>query len=453
MGRMTGDYLPMLNLAPLAAGAVLGGLLLVAAVRERAWRAAAVAAAGVAAHSAVWLALGRWSDQPAVAAANTAALAAAGLLAAMSVLRYFPRRERPAGASGERYDERDHMFARNNTWRHPELAEAYYREHPDRRAADEAIQRKPALGAPGGRWYDSERTPLAEAAFTVLGRALALAHGEPAPRRTSATPAAIARWIDAAARAYGAVDVGFATLEDIHWYSHAGRHADRWGQPVERRHASAVVIVVAMDWHRIDRAPAAPVMVESSRQYVEAARIAWVVAEYIRQLGWDARAHVDANYEVICPPLAEAAGLGHVGRMGILMHRVHGPCVRLAVVTTDLALPPTAGDHAAMEHFCRICRKCADNCPSGAVARGEMPVSRGFAHWSVDQEKCYSFWRTAGTDCAVCVKVCPYTKPDSLVHRLARWYVGRNPVNQRLALWADDLLYGRRRRLPPASGN
>jgi len=453
MVRMVESVLEILNLVPQAAGAVLGGLMIAAAGRERAWRAAGIAVVGLAGNTALWLTLDHWSDVPAVRLINIAALVAVSLFAAVSMTRYFPRNAPVADTPVDRYDERDHMFSRNNMWRHPELAEAYYREHPERQAADAAIQRKPALGAPGGRWYDPAQTPLAEAAFTVLGRALDLAEGEPAPVRTSAPPAAIARMIEAAARLYGAADVGFAALEDLHLYSHAGRHAARWGRPVERRDASAVVLVVTMDWHRIRRAPAAPVMVESSRQYVEAARIAWVVAEYIRQLGWNARAHVDANYEVICPPLAEAAGLGHVGRMGIFMHRVHGPCVRLAVVTTDLELPVTRGDHSSMEHFCAICRKCADNCPAGAIERGSRPVSRGFAHWSVAQEKCYGFWRTAGTDCAVCVAVCPYTKPDTAVHRLVRWYVSRNPLNQRLALIADDALYGRRHRLPSASAN
>jgi hypothetical protein len=40
--------------------------------------------------------------------------------------------------------------------------------------------------------------------------------------------------------------------------------------------------------------------------------------------------------------------------------------------------------------------------------------------------------------------VCPYTKPDTFVHRLVRFYISRNPFNQRLALFLDDLFYGRR---------
>ena len=56
-----------------------------------------------------------------------------------------------------------------------------------------------------------------------------------------------------------------------------------------------------------------------------------------------------------------------------------------------------------------------------------------------------------GSDCAACIRACPYTKPDTLLHRLVRFYVSRNPLNQRLALWLDDLFYGRKRKISPAN--
>jgi reductive dehalogenase len=191
------------------------------------------------------------------------------------------------------------------------------------------------------------------------------------------------------------------------------------------------------------------VVLESARQYVEAAKVASIIAEYIRAQGFSARAHTDGNYQVLCVPLAVDAGLGELGRLGVLIHPVYGPCVRLAAVTTELELPPTPRRDFHMASFCRICRKCADNCPTRAIAAGEEPVSRRFKHWSVVQENCYAFWKQIGTDCAVCIRSCPYTKPDTLLHRLVRFYVSRNPLNQRLALLMDDFFYGRKKKIGP----
>ncbi|NOZ93576.1 MAG: 4Fe-4S dicluster domain-containing protein [Acidobacteria bacterium] len=341
------------------------------------------------------------------------------------------------------------MFSRNNLCRHPGLHRRYHEMRPETREPDERLDALPRLGQPGSRFFDPVVSPMADAAFSILERSYPPLAGRPVGERGPGDPEVLARGVEMLARRYGAVDVGVARTAPHHWYSHAGRHAEGWGEPIEPDHPTAIVLVVAMDFHTIRMAPSAPVLAESSRQYVEAAKIAHVVAEYLALAGHEARAHVDGRYQVLCAPLAQDAGLGHVGRIGILMHRRYGPCVRLSVVTTTAELPLTTGDHRYMEDFCRICGKCADNCPSRSIAHGGPPVSRGFAHWSVDQESCYAFWRRTGTDCSVCIASCPFTKPDSAIHRLIRAAIRRNPLNRRLALLGDDLFYGRKLRLRP----
>jgi ferredoxin len=429
----------------LIAGSCLLVLMAWTALAEGERRAAVVSTLLLVLNASLWLALIAGAGSPGAGLLNRLILGLAAAAGLVSLVRWFPpcpAEEDPAGIA--RYDERDHMFARNNTWQHPETAERYYAEHPELRAADEQIFRRPRLGEPGGRYYDEVLTPMAVTAFEMLDRTAGLAGGEPAGRRQEVDPADATRALRTLGCLYGAVDVGVAPLRDYHFYSHAGRQIVSWGRPIAPRHRFAVVIVVAMDYRRIRRAPRAPVLVESSRQYVEAAKIAHLLAGHIRRLGYDARSHVDANYEVACVPVARDAGLGEVGRMSLLMHPAHGPCVRLSVVTTDLELVPTRGEYRHMDSFCRLCRKCAEACPAAAIPRGEPPESRGFRHWSVRQEACYNFWRIAGTDCALCVRACPFTKPDTAAHRLVRAYIRRNPLNQRLALWADDLFYGRR---------
>jgi epoxyqueuosine reductase QueG len=137
------------------------------------------------------------------------------------------------------------------------------------------------------------------------------------------------------------------------------------------------------------------------------------------------------------------------------MHPVYGPCVRLSIVTTEMELVPTTPrkNMVSIEAFCAVCKKCADNCPTQSICKEEEPESRGFRHWSIDQEKCFSFWKNIGTDCGFCIGVCPYTKPDSMIHKIVRVYISRNPVNQRIALFLDDLFYGRKKTLPSASRN
>lgn len=288
-----------------------------------------------------------------------------------------------------------------------------------------------------------------DAAFSYLARTRCAASGEKSKKKKTITNEEITRTFRGIARLYGAVDVGFTELRPYHLYSHSGRHKEGWGEVIENKHHSAVVFVVKMDPDMINVAPTLSAAIETSHQYVEAAKIAQITAEFIRSFGYDARAHTDANYQVLCVPIAVDSGIGALGRLGIFMHPIYGPCVRLSVVTTDLKLEAAnkKKEHR-IEHFCRLCKKCADNCPSKSIPRDEEPSSRGFRHWSIDQEKCFSLWKNFGTDCAICIRVCPYTKPDTPIHRLVRFYISRNSLNQHIALFFDDLLYGRKQAIP-----
>jgi len=177
---------------------------------------------------------------------------------------------------------------------------------------------------------------------------------------------------------------------------------------------------------------------------VESAKIAIQVATLIRSLGYRARAHIDGNYRVIAPLVARDAGLGELGRIGILMTPRLGPRVRLGVVTTDLPLlPDPPGDDGSVLDFCTICKKCADNCPSRSIPFGDRDRIDGGRRWAIEAESCFRYWNAIGTDCGRCMTVCPYSHPDNVAHGLVRWAARRSGAARRAALWLDDLFYGR----------
>jgi reductive dehalogenase len=194
----------------------------------------------------------------------------------------------------------------------------------------------------------------------------------------------------------------------------------------------------------IRHAPDSPTTTETAFKYLEAGKIAMVLARYINLLGHEARAHVDANYRVMCVPIAADAGLGELGRLGLLITPQWGPRVRLSVVTTNLALAQDKAVSFGVQDFCSFCKKCADICPSGSVDRGDKDVFSGVLKWQTKQDTCYRYWRMAGSDCALCVKVCPYSHPANPMHNLIRRVIKKNHLARRLALWGDDLAYGRK---------
>lgn len=428
---------------------VLLCMLVYTSIREKETRAMSYSICVIVLNSVFWGLLMCYHQSVAAKTIGAAAVILISLFCTISMIHYFPKSDelRTANARFEQYDERDHMFSRNNLQFHPDIAREYYAKHPELSKIDQKIHEKPELGEKGSRFYDSYLTPVAGAAFKILAKTRHLVIGDKAEKKRDIDVERFTQTIREIAHYYGAVDLGITGLKSYHFYSHAGRHREDYGKRIESKHRSAIVIIVAMDAKRLKQAPAVDALLESSRRYVESAKIAHIIAEYIRSFGYDARAHVDSQYEVLCVPLASDAGLGEVGRIGLSIHPVYGPCVRIAVVTTELEMTETKGTDYHIRTFCRICKKCAESCPVGAISERAKTFSRNFEHFSVRQESCYSFWKDVGTDCGVCIRVCPYTKPNTMFHRIARFYVSRNPVNQRIGLLIDNLMYGRRVRI------
>lgn len=430
--------------------AVCGGLAFLAfavfgliSLREREPRAALVsfgtAAAIAVASFGVALLPPPFQLVVAVAIAAGLTVAAAALVA--------PQRDETAdgGRPSRRFDERDIMFARGRLVPGSPEHKAYYAMRPQNLLGDDLTRSLPGLLSPDAELADEVVFAAAEASFDLTEAVRHSVDGEVAPDRVERTPGQWTAILKEYARSYGAVDVGVAELQPYHVYSNIGRGTGTYGAAVELDHVWALVFTVEMDHGRIGRAPAAPVVEESARQYVEGAKIALILAAMIRRLGYPARAHIDGNYRVIAPLVARDAGLGEIGRMGLLMTPRLGPRVRLGVVTTDLPLvADAAGDDTSVVDFCTICRKCATNCPVAAIPSGERaPIDDGL-RWAIDSESCFRYWNLVGTDCATCVRVCPYSHPDSAAHNLVRWAIGRSPAARRAMLWMDDVFYGKR---------
>ncbi len=370
-----------------------------------------------------------------------------GAVAAISFLLFFlPIGERiaPGGRPSRRLDERVIMFARARLAPGSPEFETYYQVHPEHRPGDDQTRALPGLLSPDSEMADPVAFAAADASFDLCEALHSEVDGEPASRQVVLEPEVWADRLKNLALSNGAVTVGVTRLEPYHIYSNIGRGTGTWGDPVSLDHRWAIAFSVEMDHTAVAYAPAAPAIVESAHQYVESAKIAVQLASTIRRCGWNARAHIDGNYRVIAPLVARDAGLGEIGRMGLLMTPGLGPRVRLGIVTTDVPLvADSPGDDRSVLDFCSICRKCADTCPVGAIPGGErQPIDEGL-RWAIDPDTCFRYWNVIGTDCGRCMSVCPYSHPDNAAHNVVRWAIARSGAARRLMLWMDDLFYGR----------
>ena len=211
----------------------------------------------------------------------------------------------------------------------------------------------------------------------------------------------------------------------------------------------AVVMAVEMDYASAAYSPDAISGASTGLGYSIQAVVANQVAAFIRGLGH--RAVPSGNDTALSIPLAIAAGLGELGRMGLLLTEKYGPRVRICKVFTDMPLAHDDVRPFGVEAFCRTCMKCAKHCPSKAISFGEPTTEgptisnfSGVRKWYINPEQCFMFWVKNWMDCNNCVMVCPFNKPLGRLHDAVRAMIRRLPVFNRLIVRMDDLLgYGR----------
>ncbi|NOY36363.1 MAG: 4Fe-4S dicluster domain-containing protein [Chlorobi bacterium] len=347
-------------------------------------------------------------------------------------------------APGESLDERDIMFSRRLLRPGMPEFEDYYSRHPEKKEPDDIFRGKPGLLSPDAKLFDPFTFFAAGALFDTVETLAGDVEGGVADQKVTVNPVGMSRLLKSWAKKMGAVSSGITGLQHYHFY-HTGGRSYNYGEKIVPGHKYAFAFTVEMEEGMIATGPLGPSVMESATQYLEAGKIAVVLARYIRKLGYSARAHIDGHYLVVCPLVARDAGLGEIGRMGLLMTPRLGPRVRIGVVTTDMPLQPDQyKEDRTITDFCIRCMKCADNCPVKAISSRHPKPVRGITRWQINQEACYTYWTVTGTDCGRCVAVCPYSHSDNLFHRLVRLGIRKSWLVNRLALPLDNLFYGRK---------
>ncbi|MBN1682066.1 reductive dehalogenase [Candidatus Bathyarchaeota archaeon] len=216
-----------------------------------------------------------------------------------------------------------------------------------------------------------------------------------------------------AAKFFGADLVGIAKLNRDWLFKN-------WGysfEPINFKKTIKNVIVLGYEMEEIglSTSPTAIAGSVTALGYSRSAFTTACLSEFIRNLGYEA--YPACNDAGLSIPLAIDAGLGQLGRNGLLITPEYGPRVQLSKIFTSLPLEPDKPIDFGVEKTCRICRRCAKSCKANAISLDEEPTyssdykssSQGTLKWYVDGEKCYEFWCDNGTDCSDCIVSCPYS--------------------------------------------
>ncbi|WP_120504648.1 reductive dehalogenase [Sulfitobacter mediterraneus] len=256
-------------------------------------------------------------------------------------------------------------------------------------------------------------------------------------------PAKMSHEIKRIARFFGADLCGITDMDDRWLYASRVDTRDMTEAPNDLPEGMTSVIVMGhqMEEELVATYPSALAGAATGREYSHEAAVVMQLAAYIRNLGYEATASMNDTGLVI--PYAIKAGLGEYARNQMVITPEFGPRLRFSKIFTNLPLTHDRPEPKGVRAFCDICTKCADACPVKALPFGPPEVGgstpsaiKGVRKWTSDAEKCFGFWAKMSSDCAICMRVCPFNRDFSKSsHRL--WLkLALSPL-RKVALWLD----------------
>lgn len=267
-------------------------------------------------------------------------------------------------------------------------------------------------------------------------------------------PQAMAAEIKRVARFFGADLCGITAMDPRWIYASQVDTRDFSEAPVDLPPGLGNVIVLGhqMDAPLVQTYPSALAGAATGREYSHEAAIVMQLAAFIRNMGYRAVASMNDTGLVI--PFAVKAGLGEYARNQLVITPEFGPRLRFSKIFTDLPLTHDAPKPLGVKAVCDICTRCAEACPVKALPFGAPEAGgtnrsaiKGVVKWTSDAEKCFGYWAKLASDCAICLRVCPFNRDfGRLRNRL--WLKLALSRFRRLALWLDDRS-GRVKRLKP----
>jgi len=370
-----------------------------------------------------------------------------------------PERERPTYdivGDVERYDQRDHPTARAYLVPGTTEYEEYYGRHPElkewddenrrRRGKDHArAQKEDPIGSQFGPsvFYSRRVLGLPE----IVEGTVEARHKVAIDAKVQADPQALAKIIKSYARYLGAASVRITPLNQDWVYTNYARPytLEPYGKPVDLNYKYIICLAIPQNRAMMACGDGLAEHFEIGWIYTYASLLSVILAQFVRSLGWPAKALTSENspYQVV--PAFVDAGIGEQGRCSFVVNKEFGNNFRPGAVATDLPLAIDKPVDFGLQDFCRKCQICAETCPSKAITTGDTEVIRGVRRWPFDGDKCRRYWDTIGHSCGICQSVCPWNLPNSWPHNTVRELSQKFPLMRKLAIQGHRLFYPFRR--------
>ena len=175
---------------------------------------------------------------------------------------------------------------------------------------------------------------------------------------------------------------------------------------------NAIVLIKEMDKKAISKAPSRETLKTVFETYDSLGILTNKLTDYLRANNFYAQASHPLGGLVLYPPLAQKAGLGWLGKHGLLITPQFGSRQRISAIFTNIDNLPfsKSNEHKWIGAFCDKCNKCIRKCPPKAIL--ETPIihmSKRKTH--IDRSKCLPYFNK-NYGCSICLKECVFSTTE-----------------------------------------
>ena len=138
---------------------------------------------------------------------------------------------------------------------------------------------------------------------------------------------------------------------------------------------NAVVLTFKMD-NEIIKTPAGEKAQQLNEEmYAKFAKITYRLSDFLRSNGYATQVAHPHGDLIDLSKLGQEAGLGWIGKHGLLITPKLGPLLKVSAIFTSIKnLPENTGvDHSWIDEYCERCNKCTIACPENAMVKKIHP--------------------------------------------------------------------------------
>lgn len=171
-------------------------------------------------------------------------------------------------------------------------------------------------------------------------------------------------------------------------------------------YTNAIVITMEMDKQIIETEPGAEAQRLNDLAYAKLGNMTYKLSDYLRENGFATQTAHPYESIVNFSPLAEKAGLGLIGKSGLLITPELGPRQKIAAILVNIKNLPIQkyDEHTWIADYCKKCSNCVKACPEKALIEKESCC--GEKETEFVQNLCIG----CSEGCTFCIEECPFDK-------------------------------------------